>query len=162
MPVARTEPARALTAAVVVVLGAVLLVLVVLFLNSRDSTSGDGQFALSAEDLAARQDRDGVPTCFNDPISGNRPICVFHTAEDVDEGWVGYDAQVDGCAFEPLAPGADELVVSCTGETYPFTGEGLHQYAVEVDDDGQLVIDLDGPDDTTTTSITESGDLPSG
>ena len=162
MPVARTEPARALTAAVAVVLAAVLLVLVVLFLNSRESTSSDGQFALSAEDIAARQDRDGVPTCFNDPISGNRPICVFHASEDVDEGWVGYDAQVDGCAFEALAPGADVLVVSCTGETYPFTGEGLHQYDVQVDDDGQLVIDINGPDETTTTTITESGEVPDG
>jgi len=160
MPVARTEPGRALIAAAVVVLGAVLLVLVVLFLNSRDSTSGDGQFALSAEDLFERQQEDGVPTCFNDPINGNRPICVFHTGGDLDEGWVGYDAQVDGCAFEALRPGAEELVVACTGETFPFTGEGLRQYDVSVDDGGRLVIDLDGPDETTTTTIIETGDRP--
>jgi hypothetical protein len=162
VPVAKTEPGRALAAAAVVVLGAVLLVLVVLFLNSRASTSGDGQFVLSAQDLFDRQQQDSVPTCFNDPVNGNRPICVFHTGGDVDEGWVGYDAQVDGCAFETLAPGAEQLVVACTGETFPFTGEGLRQYDVTVDDDGRLVIDLDGPDETTTTTVAESGEVPGG
>jgi hypothetical protein len=146
MPVARTEPSRAVSAALAVVLGAVLLVLLVLFLNSRGTSSGDGEFSdLAADDLLRRQDADGVPTCFDDPISGNRPICVFHTGSDPDEGWVAYDAQVDGCAFAPLSPQAEELVDSCTGETYPFSGEGLHQYGVTVDEDGRLVIDLDGP-----------------
>jgi hypothetical protein len=163
VPVAKTEPGRALSAALAVVVGAVLLVLLVVFLNSRGTSSGDGQFSdLAAEDLLGRQDTDGVPTCFDDPISGNRPICVFHTGGDLDEGWVAYDAQVDGCAFEALEPQAEELVVSCTGETYPFTGEGLHQYIVTVDEDGRLVIDLDGPDDTTTTTVVESGDVPGG
>ena len=167
MPVARSEPRRALAAALAVVVGAVLLVVVVLFLNSRSTSSGDGTFGgLDVDDLLARQDSDGVPFCVDDPVDGLRPICVFHTGTDDDRGWVAYDAQVDGCAFEPLFPEATELVDSCTGETYPFTGEGLAQYETTVVE-GRLEIDLDGADATTTTeaptttdSIVESGDVP--
>lgn len=161
MPVARTSPSRALLAALVVVLGALLLVAVVLFLNSRDTASGDGRFSdLLVEDLLARQEADGVPTCFNDPVNGNRPICVFHTGGEPEQGWVAYDAQVDGCAFEDLRD-AEVLTDSCTGETFAFTGEGLDTYAVEVDD-GRLVIDLAGDEATTTTptTVVESGDVP--
>lgn len=160
VPVARTEPRRALGAALAVVVGAVLLIALVLFLNSRGTSSGDGVFAgLHADDLIERQARDGVPTCVDDPVDGLRPICVFHTGDDPDAGWVAYDAQVDGCAFEPLFPQATELVDSCTGATYPFTGDGLPQYDVTVDD-GRLAIDLDGADPTTTSSVVVSGDAP--
>jgi len=158
VPVARTEPSRALLAALVVVLGALLLVAVVLFLNSRDTSSGDGRFSeLRAEDLLDRQASDGVPACFDDPVSGDRPICVFHAGDDPDTGWVAYDAQVGGCALEYR--GRDDLRDSCTGETYPFTGDGLETYATEVED-GRLVIDLDGEEPTTTTTVVESGDVP--
>ena len=154
----RTDPRRAVAASLVVVLAALLLVAVVLFLNSRGTSSGDGRFSdLLAEDLIDRQARDGVPTCFNDPIDGLRPICVFHTGDDPDEGWVAYDAQVDGCALEYRD--AEELTDACTGETYPFTGDGLPQYLVEVDD-GRLVIDLDGADPKTTTTVVETGNVP--
>ena len=157
MPVARTEPRRALGAALAVVVGAVLLVALVVFLNSRGTSSGDGRFSdLLVADLLERQERDGVPTCFNDPVEGLRPICAFHTGTDPETGWVAYDAQVDGCALEYRD--AEELTDSCTGDTYPFTGEGLPQYATSVDD-GRLVIDLDGADETTTT-VVETGNVP--
>ena len=169
MPVARSEPRRALLAALAVVVGAVLLVVVVLFLNSRGTSSGDGTFGgLDVDTLLERQEADGVPFCVDDPVDGLRPICVFHTGTDEDTGWVAYDAQVDGCAFEALSPEATELVDSCTGETYPFTGAGLAQYPTTVVD-GRLEIDLVGGDPTTTTeaptttdSVVESGEVPEG
>ena len=158
MAVARTEPRRAIGAALAVAVGAVLLVVVVVFLNSRGTSSGDGQFSdLVVDDLLDRQERDGVPTCFNDPVDGRRPICVFHTGTDPDAGWVAYDAQVNGCALE--YQDAEELTDSCTADTYPFTGAGLPQYDTTVDD-GRLVIDLDGADEETTTTVVESGEVP--
>jgi hypothetical protein len=163
VPVARTDPSRALGAALAVVVGALLIVLLVVFLNGRGTSSGDGVFGnLDAEDLLGRQQADGVPFCVDDPVDGLRPICIYNTAGDAETGWVAYDAQVDGCAFEPLFPGATELVDSCTGETYPFTGEGLAQYRATVDGDGHLEIDLDGDDPVTTTegTVVESGDVP--
>ena len=116
--------------------------------NTDGGSSGDGEFGeLRVDTLLDRQDLDGVPTCVNDPASGDRPICVWHLGGPDDEGWVAYDAQVDGCAFERLSPESTELVDSCTGETYPFTGEGLPQYEVRVEDDDRLVIDLGTDDD---------------
>jgi hypothetical protein len=140
-PVARTDPSRALLAALVVVVAALALVAVVLFLNSRESGSGDGSFGnLSVESLLD-QGAGEVPLCFNDPVGGSRPICVYHRGGLEDEGWVAYDAQVDGCAFEPLSEASTELVDSCTGDTYPFSGEGLATYETIVED-GRLEIDL--------------------
>jgi len=159
VPVARSEPRRALVAALAVVLAAVLLVLVVLFLNSRGTSSGDGTFGGLDADTFLAQGADEVPVCFDDPVDGLRPICVFHTGDEPDTGWIAYDAQVDGCAFETLSEASTELVDSCTGDTYPFTGEGLAQYEVIVED-GRLAIDLDGSEPTTTTTIAETGDVP--
>lgn len=159
MPVARTDPRRALTAGLLVVVAALLVVVVVVVLNSRGTSSGDGQFGgLSVESLLDAG-ADEVPVCFPDPVDGRRPICVFHTGGDPDEGWVAYDFQVDGCAFEPLSADSTELVHSCTGERYPFTGEGLPQYPTSVGEDGRLAIDLTGGEGTTT-SVAESGDVP--
>jgi len=152
-----------LAAGLVVVAAAAVMVIAVVWINGRGTSSGDGRFEGISIDTLFDQGVDEVPACFNDPVNGNRPICVFHTGDDRATGWVAYDAQVDGCAFEELSPDASELVNSCTGETYPFTGEGLPQYDTEVDDD-RLVIDLDGdepePDDDPTTTVIESGEVP--
>lgn len=152
MPVAKTNPRRAILVALAALVFAAGLIAVVLVANGSGGGGGGGNFdTLRVEDLLRRQDDDGVPTCFNDPISGNRPICVFHTGTLRNQGWVAYDAQVDGCGFETLSPESTELVDSCTGDTYPFTGEGLPQYEVEVRD-GRLSIALVEQDSTTTTA----------
>lgn len=163
MPVARTEPRQAVWAALVVVVGAVLLVLAVVVLNSRGTASGDGVFGgLNADTFIARG-ADEVPVCFDDPVDGLRPICVFHAGDDPDAGWVAYDAQVGGCAFEPLSPDATALVDSCTGRRYPFSGAGLAQYDVTVED-GRLRIHLagGGDDERAPTTVVESGEVPEG
>jgi hypothetical protein len=111
--------------------------------NAGGGSSGDGEFGeLRVGALLDRQERDGVPSCFDDPATGDRPICVYHVGGEDDEGWVAYDAQVNGCAFERLEPDATELVDSCTGRSYPFSGDGLPQYEVTVEGDDRLVIDL--------------------
>lgn len=142
MPVAKTNPRRAVLVGLAAIVFAAGLLAIVLVANGSGGSGGSSSFdTLRVEDLLRRQEQDGVPTCFNDPVSGNRPICVFHTGPNRNEGWVAYDAQVDGCGFEALSPDATELVDSCTGEAYPFTGEGLPQYDVTVDD-GRLSIAL--------------------
>ena len=155
MPVAETNPRRAVLVGLAAIVFAVGLLAIVVVANGTGGGGGGGSFdTLQIETLLDRQERDGVPTCFNDPISGNRPICVFHTGSDDAEGWVAYDAQVDGCGFETLSPEATELIDSCTGEAYPFTGEGLPQYETSVADD-RLVIALTD-DEATTTTVRDS------
>lgn len=145
MPVAkRTDTRRTLLiAAAAVVLATGLIALALVINGSRRGGDGESFDALQVATLLRLQERDGVPTCLDDPTTGNRPICVFHLDGPDDEGWVAYDAQVDGCGFEALFEGATELVDGCTGETYPFSGEGLTQYDVAVEE-GRLVIDLVG------------------
>ncbi|MBA2280624.1 MAG: hypothetical protein H0W25_05215 [Acidimicrobiia bacterium] len=154
MPVARTDPRRTLFVAIAAVVLAAGLIAVVLAANSVRSGGGEDFDTLEVATLLRLQREDPVPVCLNDPATGNRPICVFHTGDVDDDGWVAYDAQVGGCAFEPLSPEATELVDSCTGETYPFTGEGLDQYPTRVEE-GRLIIDLIGAGGAITTSTTE-------
>lgn len=158
VPVAKTNPRRTLLVSLGALLFATVLLAAVIVLNGARTSGNSEQFDLLGVDtVLGHQDQDGVPTCLNDPATGDRPICLFHTGGDDDEGWVAYDAQVDGCAFEVLSPEATELVDSCTGDAYPFTGEGLLQYDVTVAD-GRLVIDLGGDDEdgSTTTSSTST------
>ena len=89
-------------------------------------------------------------------FGGRQPIYVFHSGNDPESGWVAYDALVDGCPFEDVRETGDELVDSCTGEAYPFTGEGLPQYDVEVVD-GRLAVELVEDTADEPTSTTRSG-----
>lgn len=144
MPVARTNPRRALLvglAAIVFALGVIALVLVA---NDARNRSGQGTFdSASVTELIRLQERDGVPALFPDPVGGRQPIFVWHEGDDPNEGWVAYDALVDG---EPLVLDLDESVLRAPdGTEFPFTGEGLPQYDAEVVD-GRLVVAL-APDD---------------
>lgn len=158
MPVAKSNPRQSVAiaaAAVVLVVGFVALVFVIS--SARGGGSAEEFDTLLVSSLLDRQDHDHVPSCFGDPVDGTRPICVFHLPGPDDEGWVAYDAQVDGCGFESLQ-GATELVDSCTGERYPFDGTGLPQYDARVED-GHLIVDLlgAGASTTSTASVTTTG-----
>lgn len=162
MPVARTEPRRALLVGLAAVVLAVGLIALVLVIGNAGSGGGDGEFrSADAEELVRLQERDGVPALFPDPVGGRQPIFVWHTGGDPDEGWVAYDALVDGCPLE--LDREAEVLRSCDGEEFPFSGEGLAQYGVRVVD-GRIAVDLDGDDDAETTStsttVAETGDVP--
>jgi len=149
-------------AAVAAVVFAAGLIAVVLAANGvRGGDGGTGDFgSADADELVRLQERDGVPALFPDPVGGRQPIFVWHTGGEPDEGWIAYDAQVDGC---PLELDREESVLrECDGDEHPFTGDDLPAYEVMVED-GRVVVDLDGDDGTTTTTATtvvESGDVP--
>jgi hypothetical protein len=108
---------------------------------------GSDRFEIGdAEDLAdAIDDDDGVPLFFPDlaRFGGprQRPIVVNHLDDDPLEGWVAFDALVDGCPLEWVADD-QQLADTCTGDRYPPSGEGLNQFDVEVDDEGDVIVDL--------------------
>jgi hypothetical protein len=165
VPVAQTNPRRTLLVALAALVFAVGLLAVVLVANGTTVGGSGGTFdQAGVRELIRLQEEGGdVPVLFPDPVGGRQPIYVFHTGDDPERGWVAYDALVDGCPFEDVRETGDELVDSCTGETYPFTGEGLPQYdvavvdgrlAVElVEDDADADADADA-DETTTTART--------
>lgn len=144
MPVAQTNPRRALLVGLAAIVFALGLIALVLVANGARNTSGGGSFdSASAAELIRLQERDGVPALFPDPVGGRQPIFVWHEGDDPETGWVAYDALVDG---EPVTIDLDELVLrGPDGTEFPFTGEGLPQYDVEVVD-GRLVVALQ-PDD---------------
>jgi hypothetical protein len=142
VPVAQTNPRRAVLVGLAVVVLALGVIAVVLVANSARTGSDGGTFdSAEAAELVRLQERDGVPALFADPVGGRQPIFVWHEGDDPAEGWVAYAAQVDG---EPLELDRDEGVLrAADGTEFPFTGEGLPQYDVEVVD-GRVSIDLTG------------------
>lgn len=118
------------------------LIAVVLVANIARTGSEGGSFeGADVEELIRLQERDGVPALFPDPVGGRQPIFVWHVGQDPDEGWTAYDAQVAGSPLELDVE--DEVLRADDGTEYPFTGEGLPSYEVEVID-GRLSIDLIG------------------
>lgn len=156
MPVAETNPRRALLVSLAALVFAAGLIAVVLVANGSGGGSRGGSFdAVDAEELLRLQRRDDVPALFPDPVGGRQPIFVWHVDDDLpaDDGWVAYDAQVDG---RPLELDREEGVLRDEdGTEYPFDGAGLPHYDVEVVD-GRLRIALAG-DGSTTTSASRSG-----
>jgi hypothetical protein len=140
VPVAQTNPRRALLVGLAVVTLALGVIAVVLVASGAGNTSGGGTFdSTGADELIRLQERDGVPALFPDPVGGRQPIFVWHEGDDPDTGWIAYDALVDG---EPLVLDVEEKVLRASdGTEYPFTGEGLPQYDVEVVDD-RVSVDL--------------------
>lgn len=140
MPVAETNPRRTLLVALAALVFAIGLLAVVLVANGTTTGSSGGTFdQAGVEELIRLQERDGVPALFPDPVGGRQPIFVWHDGEDPNEGWIAYDALVDG---EPLEIDVDEGVLRADdGTEYPFDGEGLPQYETEVVD-GRLSVEL--------------------
>lgn len=131
---------------------------------------GDDEFDAGQAVRLSRQIQEDGPAIFSD-VSGRgqrQPIVVNHFGDDPEIRWVAFPAVApgadEGCfltwnaereLFEDRRPpegaGRDELGELCSDVTYPPNGEGLEQYGWQVDDQGNLIIDVRGDDATTTT-----------
>ena len=131
---------------------------------------GDDEFDAGQAVRLSRQIQEDGPAIFSD-VSGRgqrQPIVVNHFGDDPEILWVAFPAVApgadEGCfltwnaereLFEDRRPpegaGRDELGELCSDVTYPPNGEGLEQYGWQVDDQGNLIIDVRGDDATTTT-----------
>jgi hypothetical protein len=144
VPVAQTNPRRALLVGLAAVVFAAGLLAIVLVASGAGGGGGAGNFeSAEVEELARLQERDGVPALFPDPVGGRQPIFVWHEGDDVNDGWIAFDAQVDGQPLE--LDREDEVLRAPDGREFPFDGEGLPQYETRVDD-GRLVVELGGDD----------------
>ncbi len=141
-------------AVVALAAGVGLLVLVVQLAGSGDVQFkiGDDVFEVGdADRFAELVDEERSPLLFSS-LSRSRPIYVQHLGDDPDEGWSAIDARSptdpDGCrtglAWDVEA---QRFRDTCGTETFPPDGEGLLQYGIEVDEEGQLVVDLNQDDD---------------
>lgn len=156
MPVAQggLAPARQ---ALVIGAAALLGVLAVVFLVTRlDSLTGGEAEAVpvggslfpvaQADELAEAIAAQG-PLLLQDAASGDQDVWVHHLGDDPESGWVAFAARNDDAPRECFAnwnPEDQTFVDTCTDEVFPENGEGLEQFAVSVDPDGALTINLNG------------------
>ncbi|MGH9187110.1 MAG: hypothetical protein ACRD0U_15025 [Acidimicrobiales bacterium] len=152
MPVARSDPRRAIIIALGAIVAAGTLVFLVVALggglgNDEPTPFGsdDPEFQVGdAEAIAAEIDGDG-PITFPDVATGRVPIWVNHIGQDPEEGWVAFDAIVgDECRVN-LDQDRSRFV-DCQGRTYPADGGDLPHYDVRVEE-GDVIVDLNPDDD---------------
>ena len=112
---------------------------------------GDDDFnAGSAENLAEEiAERGPVPWA---PLSRGRSIWISHIGDDPEMGWYAFDVQSPGAVGDCVVDWDAErrLFVDTCDPTlvYSATGDGLAQFGVWINDDGDLIVDVnanDGP-----------------
>lgn len=133
---------------------AVLTFLMVRFASQRpdEVNLGDKVFQVAdAERLARRIEQERTPFLFKDPLTQRpgREVYVQHVGTDPKEGWLAIEA------YAPGSPRRIECILEwdrvaarfrdpCGMETFPADGSGLRTYPAEVDESGQVVVDLRG------------------
>lgn len=137
---------------------------------------GDEVFDAGQAERLSVQIQDGGPVLFSD-VAGRgqrRPIVVNHFGEDATVRWVAFTASVPGSPancfllWNPTAEVFEERAVQddaaleegdlCSDERYPPNGLGLEQFPWEIDDDGNLIIDLRPPQEDAGESAVEDTD----
>lgn len=139
-----------------------------------DAQFGDDVFTVGRadEDLAG-EIADRGPLLIADAAGGDRDVYVQHIGDDPEKGWLVFAARpVDvgrDCTLVWDAE-AEELFfddTDCPDDRFPADGEGLKQYPVTIDEDGNMSVDLnfetrpstttEPPPEKTTTTIPVSG-----
>ena len=124
-----------------VVGGLAIFFLVVSIAGSTDTKIGEDRFEVGdAENFADLIESDRQPLQFADALGGDRPIFVQHLGDEPDDGWLAFDAAVDGCPLR-WDPSQEVFEDTCTGDVYPRDGAGLPHYRVVVSD-GDVIVDL--------------------
>ncbi|WP_419918396.1 hypothetical protein [Candidatus Poriferisocius sp.] len=155
MPVAsgpRITPLRAATYSILSIGLGVGLVFAVVSLAGSDRIEvklGDDDFnAGDAQDLSAEiAERGPVPWA---PLSRGRSIWINHMGQESDKGWFAFDVQSPGAGKGCVVDwdGDRRLFIDTCDPSliYPATGEGLTQFGVWVDGNGDLIVDVNAND----------------
>lgn len=128
---------------------------------------GDDEFDAGQATRLSEQIAEDGPVLFSD-VSGRgqqRPIMVNHFGDDPEMRWVAFPAVLPGAEdncflfwsaerelFEERRglEGSRDGGELCSDRTVPPNGEGLTQFSWEVDDEGNLIVDLRTEDDGVT------------
>ncbi len=123
--------------------------------------TGDGAFGVGSvarvgqvDDLAESV-ADTGPILVPDIASRDRDIYLNHLSTDPEDGWIAFAARpLDATRDCTLVwNAADELFDNpCGDDTFPANGEGLQTFPVLVDQNGNLTVDLNAADRSTTTT----------
>ena len=155
MPVSsgpKITPLRAVIYTVVSIALAVGLVFAVVSLAGSDQIEvklGDDDFnAGDAADLADEiAERGPVPWA---PLSRGRSIWINHIGDNPAEGWFAFDVQSPGATDDCVVEwDADRRLFADTCDpslVYSATGDGLIQFGVWINEDGDLIVDVNAND----------------
>src|SRR5690606_24395042 len=97
-------------------------------------------FDAGGTERIAAEIADRGPILYSDVAGGTRDLYLNHLSDDVTEGWVAFAAQQPGAArdcFLEWQADEEQFVDPCDGSTFPPDGEGLPQFPVYVEDDGE-------------------------
>jgi hypothetical protein len=151
-------------AGVVVAIGVAAALAVLANRGTVDVRLGSDTFAEHDAEDAARDIAENGPILLPDLAGGDRDIYVQHFGDDPDEGWIAFAARPTGvsraCTVQwrgdhevfRLLDSAGKVSGECDGREFPADGEGLPTYPVTVYADGNLDVDLNAADRTTSTS----------
>lgn len=158
MPVAQGGPTPA-RQAITIGVAALLGLLAIVFLVTRlDQLGGDSEqrlqvgepiFSIGEAAVVAEAIETQGPLLLPDAASGNRDLWVQHLGTDPERDWAAFAVRQPGSSRDCFANWDTEnenFVDTCDGTVYPANGEGLEQYAVSVDPDGALTINLNAVD----------------
>jgi hypothetical protein len=155
---------RSMVLAVIGIVVGIVLVLVVFVVAVPSLTEsgkvevklGSDTYSPGSAESKAETIAEGGPILLGDVSGRNeRDIYLQHIGDDPATGWYAFDARLPGqsrdCSLEWQAD-AQEFVDPCDGTVVPADGTGLISYTVTVTEDGDLVIDLNTDETTTTTA----------
>jgi hypothetical protein len=168
-PVARSQghTGRALAVAaagVIVAIGVAAALAVLANRGTVDVRLGSDTFAEHDAEDAARDIARNGPILYPDTAGGDRDIYLQHFGDDPEAGWIAFAARPPGvsraCTLQwdggdevfRLLDSSREVSGECDGREYPADGEGLPMYPVTVDADGNIDVDLNAADRTTSTA----------
>ncbi len=106
---------------------------------------GPSVFIVGPVDDIAEGIRENGPFLFSDTAGNDRDIYLQHLGDDPLTGWLAFAARMPSSArdcFAQWKPDRQEFVDTCDNTVYSATGDNLPPYAVSVDQDGILSIDL--------------------
>ncbi len=154
MPVAQGGPPPARQALIVGVAALLGLVAVAFLITQFDQLDGGGQtqVELGGQELpigpaavVAPAVAETGPLLFPGPEGAGRDIWLQHLGPGDTDGWVAFSVRAEGAGLECVTewqPGNRTFVDRCDGTVFPEDGEGLRQYPVAVDDDGDITLGL--------------------
>jgi hypothetical protein len=167
-PVARSQghTGRALVVAaagVIVAIGVAAALAVLANRGTVDVRLGSETFAKQDAEDAAERVAEGGPILYADTAGRDRDIVLQHLGDDPEEGWIALAARPPGVSREctiqwdradeifRLLDSSEKVSGECDGRQFPADGEGLPMYPVTVDADGNLDVDLNAAERTTST-----------
>lgn len=109
---------------------------------------GPERFDAGSSEARAAEVAERGPFLLPDVAGRDRDVYVQHLGDDPSTGWYVFDARREGASRDcTLEWGAEprQFVDPCGGPPVDERGTGLTRYAVEVTEDGQVVIDFRAP-----------------